>query len=102
MSLALRFGASGEAERFEPPPLVALRPTGWRIAREMRSDNPGEATARTLEDTPFYARSVIRDATLRRNSQPACMRACRSTGSQAEWVQWMLPFRMPRRRNWAD
>jgi carotenoid 1,2-hydratase len=96
VSLALRFGASGEAERFEPPPLVTLRPTEWRIARETRSEHSGEATARTLEDTPFYARSVIRTRIC--GELATGMHESLSLDRFAKrWVQLMLPFRMPRR-----
>lgn len=100
MSLALRFDASGEAEPFEAPSRVALPRTGWRLQRQTRADiaNDGSEITRvmrTLEDTPFYARSVLtsqllgeratamhESLSLDRFTTPAC--------------QWMLPFRMPR------
>jgi carotenoid 1,2-hydratase len=58
IDLAVRFDPQGRMEVFEPPPAVTLKRTGWRIGRSVRSD--GEANiVRTLEDAPFYARSVI-------------------------------------------
>ncbi len=96
VSLALRFGADGEAMPFDPPPFVPLRPTGWRIARRMRSEDAGEVTARTLEDTPFYARSVIRSQLC--GEVASGMHESLSLDRFAKkWVQLMLPFRMPRR-----
>jgi carotenoid 1,2-hydratase len=93
MSLAMRYSASGGAEDFEPPPAVALPPTRWRVGRSVRAGAPD--VAETLEDTPFYARSIVRgdllgqrvtamheSLSLRRFAMPA--------------VQAMLPFRMPR------
>jgi len=100
MSLALQFSASGEAEAFEAPPRVDLPRTGWRLQRETRADLASDGSdnarlMRTLEDTPFYARSVLtsqllgervtamhESLSLDRFITPAC--------------QWMLPFRMPR------
>ena len=94
-SLALRVGANGGVEPFPPPPRAALPRTLWRVGRETRADGGQASVRRTLEDTPFYARSVLNtrlqgwDATavheslqLRRFSNPV--------------VQAMLAFRVPR------
>lgn len=98
VSLALRHTQDG-VERFEPPASVALPHTAWRVSRELRSDSADDTTARTLEDTPFYARSVV----------TARMLGERATGMHeslsldrfaSRWVQAMLPFRMPRRTGW--
>ena len=60
VSLALRYrSATVQSKRFEPPHAVALPRTGWRMTREVRSETPDDTAARTLEDTPFYARSVV-------------------------------------------
>ena len=59
--LALRFDPDGRVETFEPPPPVRLPATGWRVARGTRADaGHGAAVVETLEDTPFYARSLLR------------------------------------------
>ncbi len=96
-TVALRVGRSGAVEAFDPPPLVSLPRTRWRIARETRADADGSASvARTLEDAPFYARSVLRTQLLgerdrgdAREPRPrplrarhGCRRCCRS-GSRA-------------------
>jgi carotenoid 1,2-hydratase len=95
-SLALRFDATGAVHEFEPPPVAPLPPTLWRIRRATRADaGAGARVLRTLEDTPFYARSAI------------ASRVCGEAGTamheslaldrfRAGWVQLMLPFRMPR------
>ncbi len=94
LSLSLRFTTDGGFCETPAPPAAALPATGWRIARRTR----GEAITRvkTLEDTPFYARSRIAHALdgepvvsmhesldLERFSHPL--------------VKCMLPFKMPRR-----
>jgi carotenoid 1,2-hydratase len=96
-ALALRFGQDGAVTPMPPPPLHTLKSTGWRIARDARADAGHTAqVARTFEDTPFYARSLIKS---------------RLWGEEAELfheslslerfasplVRAMLPFRMPRR-----
>jgi carotenoid 1,2-hydratase len=63
----------------------------------MRSDNAGEVTARILEDTPFYARSVIR-AQLCGETAIGMHESLSLDRFASRYVQWMLPFRMPRRR----
>ncbi|MEL6547969.1 MAG: hypothetical protein AAFQ82_25310, partial [Myxococcota bacterium] len=96
-SLALRFDALGRAEKIDAAPLHGLAPTGWRIARESRGPT---TVLNTLEDTPFYARSLIEtqvgdvrrrgvheSLSLRRFAHPV--------------VRLMLPFRMPRIRGRA-
>ncbi len=96
LSLVLRIDKSGETTDLPPPPRFALPPTRWRIARETRAE-----TARirqSLEDAPFYARSVIDCRLL---GQPATMlhESLSLRRFDARWVQAMLPFRMPRIRS---
>jgi carotenoid 1,2-hydratase len=59
--IAIRIDPSGAVEAFEPPARAALPPTPlWRMPRETRADPAAAArVARTLEDSPFYSRSVI-------------------------------------------
>jgi carotenoid 1,2-hydratase len=94
--LALRFSDAGDAEPFEAPPERVLPRTGWRIHRATRAEG-GEATVlRTLEDTPFYARSLVRHAVL---GQPreGVHESLDLDRFRSPVVQAMLPFRMPRR-----
>lgn len=96
ISLALRYGADAKAEPFEAPPFVALPKTRWRITRPVRTEAPEDAAARTLEDTPFYARSVVSTRLFGR--RVAGMHESLSLDRFASrWVQTLLPFRMPRR-----
>jgi len=90
-SLALRCDANGNIESFAPPSLRPLRPTAWRLARATRGD-AGIRVLRTLEDTPFYARSVLETG-----EGLAVHEALSLDRFRAPWVQAMLPFRMPRR-----
>lgn len=57
--IALRVGDDGSvADIPSPPPVMLPRTRWWRIARPTRSEGAAHVI-RTLEDTPFYSRSVI-------------------------------------------
>ena len=97
LELALRFDAQGRALPFEPPAPVRLPSSGWRIARASRGEQGQAAIVKTLEDTPFYARSLLAtrlfgEATLGVHESLDLDRF------RQPLVQWMLPFRMPRAR----
>ncbi len=97
LSLALRFGPDGSLDRFDPPPAARLAPGAiWRVPRTTRADGGHAAVRRTLEDTPFYTRSVVEAALL---GQPveAVHESLSLERFRQRWVQWLLPFRMPRR-----
>ena len=96
LRLAMHYDDGGGVEDFAPPPSVELPRTAWRIARRIGADaGCAPAVVSTLEDTPFYARSVVATHGL---GQP--MTAVHESLSldrfKAPWVQAMLPFRMPR------
>lgn len=93
--IAARFAADGNTTPFEPPPRHALPVTGWRIQRQSRGEVQS-SVARTLEDTPFYARSVLR-AQLLGEPVDAMHETLDVRRFAAPWVQALLPFRMPRR-----
>jgi carotenoid 1,2-hydratase len=98
LPVALHFNGDGGYAHFAPPDEVLLPPTAWRIGRRTRSENAGETTVlRTLEDTPFYARSAVASQLLgeRRVSVHESLSLDRF---RTPWVQAMLPFRMPRAR----
>jgi carotenoid 1,2-hydratase len=97
MSLALRIAASGAVERFAAPPRATLPGTLWRVARGTRAEAPhGARVQRTLEDTPFYARSVVTSQLL--GTPVTAMHESLSLDRfRSPWVQLLLPFRMPRR-----
>jgi carotenoid 1,2-hydratase len=98
VSLALEFDPSGTVRSFEPPPVAQLRGTRWRIPRSIRSDvDYAPQVMRTLEDTPFYARSLVASSV--HNERITSMHESLSLDRfGAEWVRRLLPLRMRRVR----
>lgn len=95
-SIAIRTSAAGDVEDIPSPDQVTLPTTRWRIGRETRADRGGAVEVlSTLEDTPFYARSLLRSELL---GQPvmAVHESLDLDRFRRPWVQLMLPFRMPR------
>ena len=97
-SLALRIDRSGGVTDFAPPPAVTLRSTRWRVPRATRADDGQATVSRTLENTPFYARSVLNSRLFGQrvtamHESLSLRRFCHPM------VQAMLPFRMPRVRH---
>ena len=93
-TLALALDDSGALVTAGAPIGQRLPRSGWRVARHARNDLP-ITSVRTLEDTPFYARSLIQAGddpgmTLMHESLSL-------TRFESPWVQFLLPFRMPRR-----
>ena len=96
-SLALRINRAGTVERVEPPPPAILPRTRWGVARPTRADAGAvPAVRQTLEDAPFYSRSVIETA-LFGERVTAVHESLSLDRFRAPWVQAMLPFRIPRR-----
>jgi carotenoid 1,2-hydratase len=94
IKLAMNFNPQGRMQTFNAPSEVALKRTGWRIARSV----PSEASAtviKTLENAPFYARSVVSAKLL---SEPVTLmhESLSLDRFSVPVVQAMLPFRMPR------
>lgn len=76
-------------------PAVRLPVTGWRIGRTAFSEAPLRVVS-TLEDTPFYARSLV--AAEGGNARSVSMHESLSLERfRSTWVRGLLPFRMPRR-----
>ena len=94
--IAVRFMPSGEFEHFSPPERQPLPTTAWRIGRTMRTDErqPAKVT-QTLEDTPFYVRSVVASSLLGESvvSVHETLNVPRLVSTS---TQLMLPWRMPR------
>jgi carotenoid 1,2-hydratase len=94
------FRPDGSTEALALPPRHNLRRTGWGIERTVRSESaPGSApptVRRTLEDTPFYTRSLVRTC-LGGETVEAMHETLSATRFGAPWVQALLPWRMPRR-----
>jgi carotenoid 1,2-hydratase len=98
LSLALRMDRTGAVAPFDLPPRAALPSTGWRVRRATRAEAGFlPSVQRTLEDTPFYARSVL--ATRLLGEDAIAMHESLSLDRFCNpVVQMMLPFRMPRMR----
>lgn len=95
-SLALRFDRLGVASSIEPTPCVSLANTFWCMSRTARClGAAAPRLERTLEDTPFYARSLLAGDNA---DEPAhIMHESLSLDRfRTPIVQAMLPFRMPR------
>jgi len=91
------FHPDGRSETFEAPPRQSLPRTAWRIDRSMRTDAQTPATVKeTLEDTPFYVRSVLESGLFgqRVTSVHETLNVPRLVSLP---VRLMLPWRMPRR-----
>lgn len=71
-------------------------PTMWRMKRPVYGD-PGASprVERTLEDTPFYARSLVRTRFFGRDAV-GTHEALSLDRFRTRWVQFMLPYRMRR------
>ncbi len=94
-SIALRFAANGSIEAVVPPALQELPMTRWRTSRHTRAD-PGEARLlRTLEDAPFYSRSLLSTSLFGKRTE-AVHESLNLDRFRSLWVQSLLPFRMPR------
>jgi carotenoid 1,2-hydratase len=96
-ALALAVDRAGTVRDMVPPPVAALPPTRWwRMARAIRAEAGGRArVVRTLEDTPFYARSVV-STRLLGQEVTAWHESLSLERFRQGWVQALLPFRMPR------
>ena len=94
INLAMTIDAEGKVQPFTPPPLVELKRTGWRVKRSVRSEGAA-GVVKTLEDAPFYARSVISTKLL---GEPVTLmhESLSLDRFRMPIVQAMLPFRMPR------
>jgi len=93
--LFLQFGSRGEVRESPPPQPVVLQSTRWRVARRTRAEGGNARIVRTLEDTPFYARSLL-STQLFDSSVVAVHESLSLDRFASPWVQMLLPFRMPR------
>lgn len=94
--LALCFGEDGSTRSIDPPDEIELPRTSWRVSRRTRSERTSSAgVVRTLEDTPFYARSLVQTR-LQGETATGVHESLSLTRFASPWVQWMLPFRAPR------
>ncbi len=94
--LGLHFDHDGNCQDVAVPAAVELPSTGWRISRKARLEGHPQL-ARTLEDTPFYARSAL---TVGDAADPSRLmhESLDLDRFKSAWVRLLLPFRMPRIR----
>lgn len=94
----LHFGRDGGVRALDPPVTEALPGTRWGLRRAVRTE-PGAPVelVRTLEDTPFYARSWLLS---RWGGQPAqtMHESLDLQRFSRGWVRFLLPFRIRRSR----
>lgn len=94
--LARSFDESGKAREL---PTVAPRPlgrTGWGMQRSLPVDaGTSPRLLRTLEDTPFYARSLA-EGTLGGQRAAVVHEQLSLDRFRQSWVRFLLPFRMRR------
>lgn len=94
---ALRFDAKGVPEPVDLPPIAHLAPSKWRVERRTRSDIGVAEVRRTWEDTPFYARSELASRFLG-EEVVTVQESLDMRRFSSPLVQFMLPYRMPRRK----
>lgn len=92
LTLAMAYAARGGVEDFPAPPSVVLPRTRWRVPRNICAAAP--RVTQTLEDTPFYARSMV-EANLLGRRVTAMHESLSMDRFIFPLVQAMLPFRMP-------
>ncbi len=97
--IARRFGADGSVSEFDPGPRHKLARTGWLIDRSIRSapQGPRPRIVRTLEDTPFYVRSLA-ESTVGNETVQSVHETLNGPRLRSPLVRLMLPWRMPRLR----
>ncbi|WP_228488075.1 hypothetical protein [Rhodocyclus gracilis] len=94
--LGLHFDPSGRVEQLEVPPHASLPTTAWRMRRGTRVDAQKSArVTATLENTPFYTRSVLATHMLGEPVTAMHESVCLDR-FDSRWVQVLLPFRIPR------
>lgn len=98
LALAHDFDCSGRMRVRDVPPLRDLPKTSWRMPRNIRAlEGHSAKVVRTLEDTPFYARSLVR-SDLGEGPIVGVHESLSLDRVSRAVVRCMLPFRMPRRK----
>ena len=95
---SLEFTPEGSCDHFLPPPAISLPKSSWGIPRQVATEHAVGARVRsTLENGPFYARSVV-EAQLHGETVEAMHECVSLARFQSSWVRSLLPFRMRRSR----
>ncbi len=93
---ALRFVENGEAQAENIPIKAPLPRSAWHVERSTRSSNGEASVIRTWEDTPFYSRSELKTE-LFGERVVAVQESLDLNRFKSPVVQFMLPYRMPRK-----
>jgi carotenoid 1,2-hydratase len=98
-SLAITIDAGGSVDEHEIPARTSAGKGFWGVDRDTHADQGARPRLlETLEDTPFYTRSVL-DTRLFGESVRAMHESLDLDRFDARWVQSLIPFRNPRRRH---
>jgi carotenoid 1,2-hydratase len=93
------FREGAPAEDIAAPRLQRLRPTRWLLSRRTRTDAGARARiVRSLEDAPFYARTLI-ETTLAGERTLGMHESLDLDRFRNTWVQRMLPYKILHRRD---
>jgi carotenoid 1,2-hydratase len=92
--LSLSFDQDARVSNIDAPREVELPRTGWGVERRMQHD-ADVRVIKTLEDTPFYARSML-GLSAGDNELTAMHESLTLERFRKTWVRTLLPFRMPR------
>ncbi|MFO0606760.1 MAG: carotenoid 1,2-hydratase [Polyangiales bacterium] len=92
---ARRVTPSGRVEAVELPRTCSLPRTPWGVERATRTDGPRARVRETLEDSPFYARSVL-DTRILGRDVAAVHETLDLERFRKGWVQFLLPFKTRR------
>lgn len=93
--LALEFRTDGVSEIISPAAAELPATAVWRMPRGTRSEDAPKIL-RTLEDTPFYSRSIIASR-FEGETRRSFHESFSGARLRSPIVKSMLPFRMPRR-----
>lgn len=95
-SIACAFHRSGALSDLPDASLHMASRTGWQMRRPYRSEAGAHGLIQTVEDTPFYARSLMAQ-TIHGEKVTAIHESLSVDRFASPIVQAMLPWRMPRR-----
>ena len=94
--IAAAFDRKGGVRPLPAAPQHDAGKTLWRVERPYRSEGLHSGVIKTVEDTPFYARSLLKQ-TIEGQDCTAIHESLDVTRYERPIVQAMLPWRMPRR-----
>ena len=93
--LGVDIDAQGTPREFVIPESTVLPATLWRVERRAHCGWHAARLEKTLEDTPFYARSLLA-STICGERALTIHESLSLERFRSRWVQMLLPFRMPR------